>query len=441
MDRSSSLTPPNKKRRSSRLNATPLRKQPMRSCRRRATEVNDQEDFSLAAAVLIQLLIFGQVISSVISTSACLDERIESKILSLPKEIMVNILILLPADVLYDIMRYLCFQWYKIICDPVFIKAHLRRSSAAGLFIQYEKAPYNSFYVDTGMRDCKVMRINFQISCQVWASCDGLVLISDRCDRSILYIANPITKQQVTLPPFKWSRDGYYFALARARSTGEYKVVGTYKENNGFYCGILNVGKDRTWRTVDTQHISEDMQRIFKYPPQSTGGYVYWAIRMWSNLLTLDVEAEVLLEFPVPKPDMLGWEIWYMAMGNFLGCMFWDFKAVLVGVLDFEVLVLADPKTGEWKNRYKFDLNGKREMISLSLFKEAYPQTRLDLQPVAWVNNGEVLVCTTYDRRCKSYIAHNVETGETYSFDLYKKNNHPFWCPHVNSLASLDLPK
>ncbi|KAH7858279.1 hypothetical protein Vadar_021952 [Vaccinium darrowii] len=63
--------------------------------------------------------------------------------------------------------------------------------------------------------------------------------------------------------------------------------------------------------------------------PFSTGGYVYWDRDGWSYLLIL--ETEVLLE----------------------------------------VLVLVDPKTGEWRNLYKFDLNGERE------------------------NNGDVVVFTT----------------------------------------------
>ncbi|KAG5523626.1 hypothetical protein RHGRI_035428 [Rhododendron griersonianum] len=440
MDRSSSsLMQPDKKRSSrsssSSLNAIPppLRKQPMRSCRLRATELNA-----------------GQVKSGVIPTSGCPDESIESKIISLPKEIMFNILVLLPADVLYSVMRYLCFQWCKIIHEPVFLNAHLLRSSAAGLFIQYRSAPHNAYYVDTGTRDVTVTRLNFQISCNVWATCDGLVLISDRYvrkiphladernrfDRKILYITNPITKLQVSLPPFKWCLLGSYFILARARSTGEYKVVGTYQENGVWYCGIITVGKDLTWRTVDTQDICVDKRRPLIHRPFSTRGYVYWANMGRSNLFTLDVETEVFLEFPVPESSRQGRLIWYKEVGNFLGCMFWCSYSYV-----FEVLVLADPKTGEWKNLYKFDLNGKRKMISLSLIKKTSPKN-LELKPVAWVNNGEVVVFTTYDRASTSYIAYNVETGETYSFDMCEQNRvTPFWCPHVNSLVSFHLPQ
>ncbi|KAG5523619.1 hypothetical protein RHGRI_035424 [Rhododendron griersonianum] len=332
-------------------------------------------------------LIAGQVKSGVIPTSGCPDESIESKIISLPKELMFNILVLLPADVLYNVMRYLCFQWCKIIHEPVFIKAHLLRSSAAGLFIQYRSAPHNAYYVDTGTRDVTVTRLNFQIS-------------------------------------------------SRARSTGEYKVVGTYQENGVWYCGIITVGKDLTWRTVDTQDICVDKRRPLIHRPFSTRGYVYWANMGRSNLFTLDVETEVFLEFPVPESSRQGRLIWYKEVGNFLGCMFWCSYSYV-----FEVLVLADPKTGEWKNLYKFDLNGKRKMISLSLIKKTSPKN-LELKPVAWVNNGEVVVFTTYDRASTSYIAYNVETGETYSFDMCEQNRcTPFWCPHVNSLVSFHLPQ
>lgn len=116
-----------------------------------------------------------------------------------------------------------------------------------------------------------------------------------------------------------------------------------------------------------------DKRRILlKHCPFSTGGYMSRARMGWSILLTFYVETEVLVEFPVPKSSMQGWQIWYKETGNFLGCMFWSF---------------------EWeKNLNEFDLMVK-EMISLSCFKEASsPPTPV----VAWVNNGKVVVFTTF---------------------------------------------
>lgn len=51
-----------------------------------------------------------------------------------------------------------------------------------------------------------------------------------------------------------------------------------------------------------------------------------WARMGWSILLTFYVETEVLIEFPVPKSSMQGWQVWYKETGNFLGCMFWSFQ-------------------------------------------------------------------------------------------------------------------
>ncbi|KAF7123770.1 hypothetical protein RHSIM_Rhsim12G0212700 [Rhododendron simsii] len=168
---------------------------------------------------------------------------------------------------------------------------------------------------------------------------------------------------------------------------------------------LLVVLDDLTRRTVDTQDICVDKRSLLHHRPFSIRGYVYWANWGWSNLFTLDVETEVFLEFPVPESSMQGWRIWYKEVGNFLGCMFWCSNSFV-----FEVLVLADPKT--------------------------------ELKPIAWVNNGEVVVFTTFDRASTSYIAYNVETGETYSFDMGEENRGTlFWCPHVNSLASFHLPQ
>lgn len=122
----------------------------------------------------------------------------------------------------------------------------------------------------------------------------------------------------------------------------------------------------------------EDTRSLSMLRPFSTGGYVYWARDGWSYLLIL--ETEVLLD----------------------------------------VLVLADPKTGEWRNLYKFDLNGERE------------------------NNGDVVVFTTpFPIQAPVMLLTMLRQEKLTLLVCVRRITppffSPFWCAHVNSLASFDL--
>ncbi|KAH9606906.1 hypothetical protein KSS87_019740, partial [Heliosperma pusillum] len=53
----------------------------------------------------------------------------------LPTEVIFNILKFIPAKALFDAVRYVCKQWYDIVSDPAFIRAHCRISTP-GFLIQ-----------------------------------------------------------------------------------------------------------------------------------------------------------------------------------------------------------------------------------------------------------------------------------------------------------------
>ena len=371
-------------------------------------------------------------------TSTCPDKRTKVKMHSLPEELMINILVLLPADVLYNTVRYVSFHWYKIIHDPFFIKAHLLRANA-GLFIKYIFPSYNTYYVDMSTKDVTVTEINsHEFSGKVWESCDGLLLFSDPEDEGKLRVINPITKQWVALPPFpsNWELFSSSFTLARAHSTGEYKVAATYhcSTYEVFQCAIVTVGKkDVTWRTINTEHVSTSNKRILGFCPQSAGGYAYWITEIHPRFLILDVEAEVVHEFPAPKLFKKGLSITYLEIGDTLGCMFWCCPELVC-----EVLVLTDPKRGKWENLYKFDLHAERHMISSALYKVASPRKYLTLSPIAWLNNGEVVVFANFSKNITYFIARNVKTGDTYSFCMGEGKGVPYFLVHVNSLVLLE---
>ncbi|KAG9150567.1 hypothetical protein Leryth_008045 [Lithospermum erythrorhizon] len=130
-------------------------------------------------------------------------------IAALPEEILFNILLLLPADVLYAVMRFVCRRCYMIINDPAFVNTHSLRPSSV-LLVQYYGSDARCLLV--GERDTNISYIKFQFPGRLVSSCNGLTLVREGSFNSthngllthngLFYIANPITKRMMTLPTF-----------------------------------------------------------------------------------------------------------------------------------------------------------------------------------------------------------------------------------------------
>ena len=216
----------------------------------------------------------GRVSCTNSKTVACSSDNKKSSIPFLPEEIISRILIWLPADILYNSMRYVCRQWYNIINGPLFAEEHLR-CSTVGLFSQHIVPPHIAQLTVLGKMNATVTEMSFPFPNRVLVTCDGLVLFTDKHNRTI-YVANPLTKQRVTIPSFTSHSFVSYFSLARARSTKEYKVMCTYSPSGGKdFCVIVTVGKDLAWRPINCQNLSESGQRLIRYPSISTGGFLY----------------------------------------------------------------------------------------------------------------------------------------------------------------------
>lgn len=111
-----------------------------------------------------------------------------SSILSLPKAVIYSILILLPAEILYHVMRYVCRDWNEIINHQSFIKEHFRLhfSNDHGLLIQIETPIHAraTYYADLGSIDNKftsngnarVMKYGLQFIEKPLCSCHGFLL-------------------------------------------------------------------------------------------------------------------------------------------------------------------------------------------------------------------------------------------------------------------------
>ena len=117
----------------------------------------------------------------------------------LSPEIIFNILVYLPADILYNVMRYVCREWYNIISSPTFIDAHLLKVDR-GMLIKQILPDCNIHYVKMVKNDLpEIIEVDSShLPKYGTSSCNGLVLMAKSQDGN-RYVANLVTKE-VTLP-------------------------------------------------------------------------------------------------------------------------------------------------------------------------------------------------------------------------------------------------
>ncbi|KAG5535120.1 hypothetical protein RHGRI_023040 [Rhododendron griersonianum] len=330
----------------------------------------------------------------------CSNKKKRTNTPSLPEEIIFYILVWLPADILYNSMRYVCRQWYKIIRDPLFVKEHLLRSTT-GLLIQ-ENFSCAAQFGKFGEMNTTETKVNFNFPNVLLATCDGLVLFKDGYDDKEVYAANPLTKQRVAAPPFCFPSFRFGLALACAYSTMEYKLVCTYrsKKSKVYHCTMVTMGKDHAWKPINCQKLSDPCRQIFRGYRFSAGGFIYWAYDAFPCVVALDVESEVFYEFPSPAVETEDTSIYYVRKGKSLSCVVVNpYKGT------WDVWVLSDPRSHGWRKLHEIDLDAQKLGISRTCI----------LWPIAWVSNGDVLVSGI---GCKSrYIAMNVKTGKNFAFD------------------------
>ncbi|XP_057512110.1 putative F-box only protein 15 isoform X2 [Actinidia eriantha] len=351
-----------------------------------------------------------------------------------PEEIVFFILVRLPADILYNSAQYVCWQWYSIIHNPYFIYEHLRRSTTSGLFIQYDMNPCTPCFAELGKTNATVTKVSFPFQIEALATCDGLVLFRDRQNmddlkyrdrrKRTIRVANPLIKKVATVPPLTvQGYHYYYFSLACTRSRREYKVVFAYGSNlrfEDFDCMVVTLGKDHAWKLINNStKFPSSCPKLFCYRPLSKGGFLYWAHFDLPFVVTLDVESEMFYEFPSTTAFCEGGytAVNYLIRGKSLSCMVQLLGSP--GIMFWDIWDLCDPMRGEWKKVYRIEWDFKkrrsRQVFKGLLYRPPRPAVKTAFVPIAWVNNGEVvLFCVS----CSPgpYIAYNVKTRETFTF-------------------------
>ncbi|XP_073017349.1 F-box protein At5g49610-like [Primulina eburnea] len=338
----------------------------------------------------------------------------------LPRDIVFQFLLHLPAQFLHDVVRHVCREWSLVISSPNFIQHHLRNSSG-GVIIQEKLSRRNGIYVEMRRGCLEICKFDCGVYGLVRSSCNGLVVISDESEHPNLYVTNPLTKQWTILPPFS-NLTGHYWncGLAFVESSMEYKMVRMCRDESIVQktrIAVLTIGVDEVWRHIDINFCHSQLSFIwFLFV---TGGYVHWTSIEY--VLTLNVETEIVRRFPAPQlPKMFGS---FLPMGGNLSYIdesskfsrdVWEMNSV----------------TGEWTMLFSFDSEPLDDR-----FKGMFSYYMKSITPRFWLVARELLVFSLGFGQIL-WIVYNVKTSEIQSFELEGGRYHSE--AHVNSLVWLE---
>ncbi|KAK9670594.1 hypothetical protein RND81_13G211700 [Saponaria officinalis] len=191
----------------------------------------------------------------------------------LPKEVIFNILLYVPAEVLHEVARYVCKQWYDIVSDPDFVTAHCRRMSSNHSFlIQYSDRLHEASRIEPqlDMGTLNETPVGFPFDARVLCCCISLAV----------------------------------------DSSGHYKLVhvsGIYYHQAKMQ--VFTIGVDKAWRSVDLRDIpviNAYERKLMRFRSFCFGGFIYWFTYWISSGISpfgfaLDVDTEIIYQLSMPK--------------------------------------------------------------------------------------------------------------------------------------------
>ncbi|XP_074318934.1 uncharacterized protein LOC141655775 [Silene latifolia] len=238
-------------------------------------------------------------------------EKRRARINYLPKEVIFNILRFLPAKLLQDVMRYVCKQWYDIVSDPFFVRAHCQMpttaSASASFIIQSHDKRDKLYCADTyaSKKSVKLTKIKLPFPVKIQGSFNGLILVSDDRDLGNVHLMNPLRKLMFSLPPVvrvvQRKPFGTFYSFA-VNSSGQYKMVcfSLYESPEDSEMSVFTIGVDKAWRRINLEHLEGiSLIHIFKRHGLLIAGFLYWC-NSYHFSFAMDVDKETILRISWP---------------------------------------------------------------------------------------------------------------------------------------------
>lgn len=205
----------------------------------------------------------------------------------IPKDVLMDIFLRIPAQDLHNSVRLVCKSWWNTIHDPYFVKSHLAHSKSHFILQAIDKDERmistislkpKQKNIDRGSLNTTAAMSGASLKCCEYhpiikASCNGLVLI---LFHHKLIVSNPITKWFIKLPSlgqiYKYRRTTA-FGFAYDHSAEEYKVVCSFLESEKlFRCAIHTVGSN-LWTEVE---MPSKYVTTCRAPVSTSDGTLHW---------------------------------------------------------------------------------------------------------------------------------------------------------------------
>ncbi|KAF3618191.1 putative isoleucine--tRNA ligase, mitochondrial-like [Capsicum annuum] len=236
-----------------------------------------------------------------------------SKAETLPQEIIIDILSLLPTKFIGQ-FRCVSKQWCNFLSDPKFINAHLNLHSHKQekklIFISDSQALHILTFNPQSGADSISRNLHFQGLSNNWVrlvgSCNGLVLVVN--DENIKFLINPITLKYHKIPTFDLaiptSDSCSVYGLGYDFATDDFKVVTLSRYRRRIDSTFVDVYSLRmgVWRRLE----SLPHHRVVRMHASGVlvNGALHWLARKAPEfsyaILAFDLSDEKFLEVPTP---------------------------------------------------------------------------------------------------------------------------------------------
>jgi len=291
---------------------------------------------------------------------------------TLPSDIVIEILLRLRVK---SLLRFCCISksWSALISDPSFQRSHHQRSKQNPLIFLTTMHDYTHYSLDHKRE--KSLEYLFKSADSkglLWPlltvpTCTDLVCMYDADD---VYIINPATRQEITLPKNSSDWFNQKVAFGYDASTSEYKVFRYIcSAQFSIACEVFTLGGSNSWRrvkTLDELDLLDDITMI--------DGSVYAMIKRFYEtyycIFRFDLENEEWSKLPLPKADEFHPDevTSFFSLNQAAGVLC---LTCLVPCKRFEIWLLKDHcKDGEhnpWVKDYSIDISTLRYSDSVQL--------------------------------------------------------------------------
>ncbi|CAA0818007.1 Unknown protein [Striga hermonthica] len=314
-----------------------------------------------------------------------------------------------------------------------FIRAHLERTNDVRMLVfddsfTMSMSEHNSYKVETS-----VMRKPFPSHLRI--GFDGLLLKSlvldgEGTNTITLSILNPLTRQNLVIPPLHGINKFTRYGVAYAPVSKLYKVAVALPPESedstteAECCYIFTVGAvNGSWRSVSTAHLSIADKKAFEGEPLTIeGGFIHWIALDNDRVLTMDIEKETIKETPLPINEVDAQPTVFLSAGEYLSFL------VQCGEYSWDAWEMK-PKTGEWRKLRRITFGAHKSTF------EQFDQLEWLIVPLAWLRYPDVLVLAFGDANEPSIFPYNLDTKEMVTVGLPEVVRN--LCPiiHKNSLV------